>query len=184
MNITAKQTFGLLDHPESPYIRAGGFLYLRYAAVWGWFEPYIKDEYEFSPGSNDRMATMGVYYYLIASFHASLSLVPTRGSDDTARRPPSVKASLSVSFGQRAPHLASTRDSSPVRYTNLPPYDRNYNDVALVSPYRPCSRCQELADREYGDQDEDRVRDIDGARGRECLRTTLSLCSDVISIFV
>ena len=37
------------------------------------------------------------------------------GSEDTARRPPSVKASLSVSFGQRAPHRASTRDSSPVR---------------------------------------------------------------------
>lgn len=35
--------------------------------------------------------------------------------DDTARRPPSVKAALSVSFGQRAPHRASTRDSSPVR---------------------------------------------------------------------
>ncbi|KAJ6861827.1 hypothetical protein NC651_037781 [Populus alba x Populus x berolinensis] len=28
------------------------------------------------------------------------------GSDDTARRPPSVKAALSVSFGQRAPHRA------------------------------------------------------------------------------
>ncbi|ERM98343.1 hypothetical protein AMTR_s00170p00050330 [Amborella trichopoda] len=36
------------------------------------------------------------------------------GSDDTARRPPSVKASPSVSFGQRAPHRTSTRDSSPV----------------------------------------------------------------------
>ncbi|PTQ44897.1 hypothetical protein MARPO_0017s0020 [Marchantia polymorpha] len=36
-------------------------------------------------------------------------------SDDTARRPPSVKAALSVSFGQRAPHRASTRDSSPIR---------------------------------------------------------------------
>lgn len=39
------------------------------------------------------------------------------GSEDTARRPPSVKASLSVSFGQRAPHRASTRESSPVRRT-------------------------------------------------------------------
>uniref|UniRef100_A0A452Y4Y7 Pre-mRNA-splicing factor 38 C-terminal domain-containing protein n=1 Tax=Aegilops tauschii subsp. strangulata TaxID=200361 RepID=A0A452Y4Y7_AEGTS len=39
------------------------------------------------------------------------------GSEDTARRPSSVKASLSVSFGQRAPHRASTRDSSLVRRT-------------------------------------------------------------------
>lgn len=40
-------------------------------------------------------------------------------TEDTARRPPSVKAALSVSFGQRAPHRASTRDSSPVR-RNVP----------------------------------------------------------------
>ncbi|PQQ12927.1 pre-mRNA-splicing factor 38B [Prunus yedoensis var. nudiflora] len=52
------------------------------------------------------------------------------GSDDTARRPPSVKAALSVSFGQRAPHRASTRDSSPVRRTlpPPPPYEKASSD--------------------------------------------------------
>lgn len=98
--------------------------------------------------------------------HVGVSRVPTRGSDDTTHRPTFVKASHSVSFGRRANHCASTRDSSPVRHTKLPPYDRNYNDVALVSPYRPSSRCQESADQEYGERDEDRVRDMDGARGR------------------
>lgn len=67
-----------------------GFLYLRYVAepktLWGWYEPYIKDDevhnvflninykyflhhsltffkfiQEFSPGSNGKMTTMGVY---------------------------------------------------------------------------------------------------------------------------
>ncbi|KAJ8428314.1 hypothetical protein Cgig2_015464 [Carnegiea gigantea] len=65
MKLTVKQMHGLLKHPDSPYIRAIGFLYLRYAAdpktLWNWFEPYVKDEEEFSPGSNGRMTTMGVY---------------------------------------------------------------------------------------------------------------------------
>ncbi|XP_019055933.1 PREDICTED: pre-mRNA-splicing factor 38B-like isoform X3 [Nelumbo nucifera] len=65
MKLTVKQMHGLLRHPDSPYIRAIGFLYLRYAAdpktLWGWFEPYLKDEEEFSPGSNGRVTTMGVY---------------------------------------------------------------------------------------------------------------------------
>ncbi|GJX44736.1 pre-mRNA splicing factor SR-like protein 1 isoform X1 [Tanacetum coccineum] len=45
----------------------------------------------------------------------ALSGESTRRSDDMARRPPPVKDALSVSFGQRAPHRASTRDSSPVQ---------------------------------------------------------------------
>ncbi|XP_027330588.1 pre-mRNA splicing factor SR-like 1 isoform X5 [Abrus precatorius] len=65
MKLTVKQMHGLLKHPDSPYIRAIGFLYLRYVAdsktLWNWFEPYVKDDEEFSPGSNGRMTTMGVY---------------------------------------------------------------------------------------------------------------------------
>ncbi|XP_058748057.1 pre-mRNA splicing factor SR-like 1 isoform X2 [Vicia villosa] len=65
MKLTVKQMHGLLKHPDSPYIRAVGFLYLRYYAdpktLWNWFEPYAKDDEEFSPGSNGRMTTMGVY---------------------------------------------------------------------------------------------------------------------------
>ncbi|OEL17284.1 hypothetical protein BAE44_0021695 [Dichanthelium oligosanthes] len=153
MKLTVKQMHGLLKHPDSPYIRAIGFLYLRYVAdpkiLWTWYEPYLRDDEEFSPGSNGRMTTMGVYVrdlilgqYYFDSLLPRIPLPVTRqvtanlermklptklsgatgdssrqGSEDTARRPPSVKASLSVSFGQRAPHRASTRDSSPVRRT-------------------------------------------------------------------
>ncbi len=38
----------LLDHVDSPYIRAIGFLYLRYAgeptSIWKWIEPYLNDD--------------------------------------------------------------------------------------------------------------------------------------------
>jgi hypothetical protein len=48
MKLTVKQMHGLLKHTDSPYIRAVGFLYLRYVAdaktLWTWYEPYIKDD--------------------------------------------------------------------------------------------------------------------------------------------
>ncbi|XP_075474078.1 pre-mRNA splicing factor SR-like 1 isoform X3 [Primulina tabacum] len=48
MKLTVKQMHGLLKHPDSPYIRAIGFLYLRYVAdsktLWSWYEPYLKDD--------------------------------------------------------------------------------------------------------------------------------------------
>ncbi|GAU36779.1 hypothetical protein TSUD_213460 [Trifolium subterraneum] len=150
MKLTVKQMHGLLKHPDSPYIRAVGFLYLRYYAdpktLWSWFEPYAKDDedavfQEFSPGSNGRMTTMGVYirdlllgqYYFDTLFpripvpvmrqvvanlekmklpttHCGTTGETTRhGSDDTARRPPSVKAALSVSFGQHLPVITAVR---------------------------------------------------------------------------
>eukprot|EP00249_Psilotum_nudum_P019658 c27362_g1_i2 orf=637-1905(-) len=165
MKLTVKQMQSLLNHGDSPYIRAVGFLYLRYVGdpktLWSWFEPYIKDEEEFSPSSNGRMTTIGVfvrdllldqYYFdtlfpripvpVVRQITANLERLklPTQSakvtgtagrhaSEDTARRPPSVKASLSVSFGQRAPHRASTRDSSPVRRSFPPPRGREHNGV-------------------------------------------------------
>lgn len=180
MKFTVKQMQDLLDHPDSPYIRALGFLYLRYVGdpktLWEWFEPYVEDPEEFSPGSNGKMTTMGVYvrdiilnqYYFDTLFpripvpilrqitacfeRMKLPTQPSgvtgnssrHGADDTARRPPSVKAALSVSFGQRAPHRAFTRDSSPVRRT---------------APVREPA----VADSE---RDKDKDRDFGGDKGR------------------
>ncbi|KAL3719571.1 hypothetical protein ACJRO7_004568 [Eucalyptus globulus] len=201
MKLTVKQMHGLLKHPDSPYIRAIGFLYLRYAAdpktLWSWCEPYVKDEEEFSPGSNGRMTTMGVYlrdlllgqYYFDTLFpripvpvlrqivanlekmklptkHSGVTGDTTRhGSEETARRPPSVKASLSVSFGQRAPHRASTRDSSPVRRTlPVPPFEKGGGDDLRKSPSR---RSQSRDDREHLERDTQLDRDRDRDRDRE-----------------
>ncbi|XP_020572314.1 pre-mRNA splicing factor SR-like 1 isoform X2 [Phalaenopsis equestris] len=205
MKLTVKQMHGLLKHPDSPYIRAIGFLYLRYVAdpktLWGWCDPYIKDEEEFSPGSNGRMTTMGVYvrdlllgqYYFDTLFprvpvpvlrqitsnleklklptkHSGVTGDSSRhGWDDTARRPPSVKAALSVSFGQRAPHRASTRDASPIRRTITPPRDRNHSVEPRSSPGHRRSHSREGPDRHHSDRDRphDRDRDRDRDRGRD-----------------
>lgn len=47
LKLTRKQVYGLLDHTDSPYIRALGFMYLRYTQpppdLIGWFGPYLCD---------------------------------------------------------------------------------------------------------------------------------------------
>ncbi|CAG8717459.1 5479_t:CDS:10, partial [Cetraspora pellucida] len=48
LRLTVKQVTGLIEHTDSPHIRALGFLYLRYvckpASLWEWFEEYLEDE--------------------------------------------------------------------------------------------------------------------------------------------
>lgn len=91
-------------------------------------------------------------------------------SNDTARRPPSVKASLSVSFGQRAPHRASTRDSSPVRRTfpSKQEKERSYDGVHARSP--PRKRRSQSRERDHDSErdrsDRDRGRYMDREHDR------------------
>lgn len=48
LKLTRKQVNGLIRHKDSPYIRAIGFMYVRYTQppphLWQWFEPFLEDE--------------------------------------------------------------------------------------------------------------------------------------------
>lgn len=50
LKLTRKQVVGLINHGDSPYIRALGFMYIRYTQppvdLWDWYEPYLEDEEE------------------------------------------------------------------------------------------------------------------------------------------
>lgn len=50
LKLTRKQVVGLINHNDSPYIRALGFMYIRYTQppvdLWDWYEPYLEDEEE------------------------------------------------------------------------------------------------------------------------------------------
>ncbi|KAL0021675.1 hypothetical protein WJX77_010314 [Trebouxia sp. C0004] len=144
-----QQVDALLTHEDSPYIRAIGFLYLRYVGdpkqLWAWLRPYVQDSEEISPsGENGTAVTIGDYvrdvfleqYYFETIFPRIPKPVndewvgklhgmglpakalgnggqggpDRRGVDEPNRRPASVKASLSVAFGQRAPNRASARE--------------------------------------------------------------------------
>lgn len=68
LRVTERQMVTLLDHKDSPYIRAIGFLYLRYTAppedLWEWFKDYIDDptpmRTKFAGGKTTGDMTMGL----------------------------------------------------------------------------------------------------------------------------
>eukprot|EP01038_Epipyxis_sp_PR26KG_P007977 gene7977-10817_t len=68
MKLTVKQMNGLLNTSDGVYIRAIGFLYLRYACsptdLWKWYEPYLEDEEELHP-STDKSFTMTIGEFCI-----------------------------------------------------------------------------------------------------------------------
>ncbi|XP_026323719.1 pre-mRNA-splicing factor 38B-like [Hyposmocoma kahamanoa] len=53
LRLTRKQVNGLLQHSDSPYIRALGFMYIRYtqppADLFDWYADYLDDEEEVDP---------------------------------------------------------------------------------------------------------------------------------------
>mmetsp|Transcript_33784 Transcript_33784/g.95616 ORF Transcript_33784/g.95616 Transcript_33784/m.95616 type:complete len:380 (-) Transcript_33784:466-1605(-) len=148
MELTRKNISDTLSHPDSPYIRAVGFLYLRYVCnpkqIWSWVQPFIDDPEEFKPSPYGDSITMGAFlrdlllsqYYFETIFPRIPVVVersikeelqkrglPTkavgnggtggpdrRGVDEPNKRPPSVKAALSVAFGQTAPNRRGTRE--------------------------------------------------------------------------
>ncbi|CEP08015.1 hypothetical protein [Parasitella parasitica] len=65
LRLTIKQIENMIDHVDSPYIRAIGFLYLRYvcapAQLWDWFQYYLEDEEEITitSGVNPTKITIG-----------------------------------------------------------------------------------------------------------------------------
>jgi pre-mRNA-splicing factor 38B len=50
LKLTRKQLIGLITHTDSPYIRALGFMYIRYTQnpqdLWDWYYDYLDDEEE------------------------------------------------------------------------------------------------------------------------------------------
>ncbi|KAJ1655021.1 hypothetical protein IWQ61_005150 [Dispira simplex] len=59
-----KQVNGLLKNPDSPYVRALGFLYLRYVCqpsqLWDWYVPFLDDPEEVTlcRGSSPKVTTI------------------------------------------------------------------------------------------------------------------------------
>lgn len=82
MRLTKKQVTGLLTHSDSPYIRAIGFLYLRYACdpkqIWDWYAPYLDDSEEFAPSSDpNALTTLGLWLRgLLSDLHYYGTMLP------------------------------------------------------------------------------------------------------------
>ncbi|CAL8462049.1 g1580 [Coccomyxa elongata] len=195
-----QQVKALVDHTDSPYIRAVGFLYIRYVAsprtLWEWIAPYVRDSEEInpSPEGHGKPVTMGEFvrdvfleqYYFETIFPRVPKLVhddfvskltamglpsravgnagqggtDRRGIEEANRRPASVKASLSVAFGQRAPNRATAREEGRGLGAGM----KGGSGAAVAPPPRsPRDRDRDRDRRPGGhssrDQDRDRVRD-------------------------
>ena len=66
MKLTFKQMKQMLDTDDCPYVRAMGFLYLRYTCppkdLWKWYEPYLEDDEEIRPSTDTTISmTIGAY---------------------------------------------------------------------------------------------------------------------------
>lgn len=75
LNLQPTQIKILLNHPDSPYIRAIGFLYLRYICnpreMWSWFEPYLNANEKFNPSP---IGTPGMREVTIGEFARDIIL--------------------------------------------------------------------------------------------------------------
>ncbi|KAH8292692.1 hypothetical protein KR018_002753, partial [Drosophila ironensis] len=72
LRLTRKQINGLLNHTDSAYIRALGFMYLRYTQppgdLYDWYEDYLQDEEEIDvKAGGGQVVTIGqmVYQFMV-----------------------------------------------------------------------------------------------------------------------
>lgn len=110
LRMTKKQVYGLLNHCDSPYIRALGFMYLRFTLppqdMWDWFEPYIEDEEEIDiKAGGGKTMTMGELNRL---FLTRLEWFETRFPRIAVNYERQIRANLDERFKvQKAPPAAS-----------------------------------------------------------------------------
>lgn len=75
LRLTRKQVNGLISHADSPYIRALGFMYIRFtqppADLFDWYEEYLQDEEEIDVKagggqvSNDRFHLFSLIFLFL-----------------------------------------------------------------------------------------------------------------------
>ncbi|RWS12552.1 pre-mRNA-splicing factor 38B-like isoform X1 [Dinothrombium tinctorium] len=82
LRLTRKQVIGLLKHKDSPYIRALGFMYIRYTQppehLWSWFEDYLEDEEELDvkAGGGQKMTIGQICKHILTKLDWFSTLFP------------------------------------------------------------------------------------------------------------
>ena len=113
MRLTKKQMDGLLRHPDSPFIRCAGFLYLRYvhppSGLWAWFEPYLCDMEPFNASADPRSRTTISAYIvgLLTDIKYFGTLLP--------RIPVPIQREMQAALLQQEPRLARARANAALR---------------------------------------------------------------------
>ncbi|KAJ8683638.1 hypothetical protein QAD02_019430 [Eretmocerus hayati] len=188
LRLTRKQLNGLINHPDSPYIRALGFMYIRYtqppADLFSWYDEYLEDEEELDvkAGGGQIMKMGDVLRQFLTKLEWFSTLFP--------RIPVPIQKELEQRLGERFPHsTGNARSSKPsITLNNQGKYnshnskyhqskhildsDTNWEESQKSSQWRSRSDDDRRdkhrdRDRDRNGRGKDRIRDGERDRGRE-----------------
>ncbi|CAB3259274.1 unnamed protein product [Arctia plantaginis] len=164
LRLTRKQVNGLLQHTDSPYIRALGFMYIRYTQppqdLFDWYADYLDDEEEVDPraGGGGSTTIGALVRQMLIKLDWFSTLFP--------RIPVPIQKQIEQKLGE---HNRQSAASKPV--ANLS--NRGAGNAGAYNPGRMDSDRREHDDRDrrdYADGDrytKDRTRYDDRNRERE-----------------
>ncbi|KAJ9059128.1 hypothetical protein DSO57_1005631 [Entomophthora muscae] len=165
LRLSCKQVYTLLDHKDSPYIRAIGFLYLRYVCkpeqLWEWFEPYLEDDEEFTltKGPRAPVVTIGKFCMLLLEeqkfLGTMLPRIPVPIAKEIEKSLSEYRVSIQGESSRRSPtperfsRHRSTRSPERSRYNS-----RSYRDDYYESSRdeRRRSRSRSRSRSRYGSE--------------------------------
>ncbi|XP_012285248.1 pre-mRNA-splicing factor 38B isoform X2 [Orussus abietinus] len=192
LRLTRKQLNGLINHPDSPYIRALGFMYIRYtqppADLFSWYDEYLEDEEELDvkAGGGQVMKMGDILKQFLTKLEWFSTLFP--------RIPVPIQKDLEHRLGERFPQqTANARNAKPPitlnnhgKYSNsmnssrkdngnltarnqqprhIPDSEAQWGEAERTSQWR--ARSSEDRKDKYRDRERDRARERDRSRERE-----------------
>ncbi|XP_033227996.1 pre-mRNA-splicing factor 38B-like isoform X2 [Belonocnema kinseyi] len=133
LRLTRKQLNGLINHPDSPYIRALGFMYIRYtqppADLFSWYDEYLEDEEEMDvkAGGGQVMKLGDILKQFLTKLEWFSTLFP--------RIPVPIQKDLENRLGERFPQQTSNARNAkpPITLNNHGKYNSN-SSVARSQP--------------------------------------------------
>ncbi|KAJ3414534.1 PRP38 pre-mRNA processing factor 38 domain-containing protein B [Chytridiales sp. JEL 0842] len=165
LKLTIKQIENLVDHTDSPHIRAIGFLYLRYVCepsdLWSWFEYYIDDEEEVQIEvlPKPKIVTIGKVCRDLLTEPKWLGTILPRIPVPIAR---SLEQNLRKNPPKNAAFKGPEKSFDPPRDDRRPPPPpASYRDDGYRGRPPPVDYVDEL---NYDDEPNDRRRDSRGKR--------------------
>ncbi|KAG5326233.1 PR38B factor, partial [Pseudoatta argentina] len=192
LRLTRKQLNGLINHPDSPYIRALGFMYIRYtqppADLFSWYNDYLEDEEELDvkAGGGQMMKMGDILKQFLTKLEWFSTLFP--------RIPVPIQKDLELRLAERFPQQqVNARNAKPPitlnshgKYGNkdgrkdngnltsrnqqprhIPDNETQWGEAERMSQWRARTDEDRKDKNRERDRDRERLRERDRERARE-----------------
>lgn len=159
LKLTRKQVVGLINHGDSPYIRALGFMYIRYtqppADLWDWYKPYLDDEekLDVKAGGGKEMTIGEMLWHFLSKLEWFSTLFP--------RIPVPIQKDLeSKMSGWKSENVGAYSATSTVE-SNEADYTNQWKEETSRSPLHKNGRYREddVGDSKHRKHPEDEERE-------------------------